>query len=572
MYLMALARLTVQFPAKSNRRCRYSRRVNRCCRCSCCSLRVNLFSLQKRLGTRRAKKQKKSFPKILKMGRPKSKQNLGTSLTKRNTKFINNDGVLKNLYEQGDEPKMNENSILDVNDIEDYLHQVELENKEFTTLRTKLRMGLDTNDDIIKQEKQYQSFSGTLKTMPKRPMRTREMSKEQLLQIENDAFLDWRRELATFEHLSMTPFEKNINIWRQLWRVVERSFLVVQIVDARNIEFFRNPELEEWVKELGKHNLLVINKSDLLTRMQRIEWSLYLNSMEIGHCFFSAQPNDDQEEELGGDGRILNPQELLDYLSSECPTSDGRKPIIGFVGYPNVGKSSTINALIGQQSVRVGSTPGKTKHFQTIHLEQFILCDCPGLVFPKVVNTNSVCILNGVFPIDQLRDPIPPTNLLCEKIPRAHFEHLYHIQIYCRDEEGRLVDRPCNGSELLTCFARQRGYTKSSQGNPDESKAARLILKDYVKGKLCFVEPPPGIESATFNTQLYRESSSLDKEGQVSTFDEQFFNEEVVRVKTVDDDDFARVIYPHKKSMVMGDKKHKKERRKKTRDYWTATI
>jgi large subunit GTPase 1 len=34
------------------------------------------------------------------------------------------------------------------------------------------------------------------------------------------------------------------------------------------------------------------------------------------------------------------------------------------VGYPNVGKSSTINALIGEKKVGVTSTPGKTKHFQ----------------------------------------------------------------------------------------------------------------------------------------------------------------------------------------------------------------
>ena len=43
----------------------------------------------------------------------------------------------------------------------------------------------------------------------------------------------------------------------------------------------------------------------------------------------------------------------------------------GMVGFPNVGKSSVINALLGAstyshktQRVAVGATPGKTKHFQ----------------------------------------------------------------------------------------------------------------------------------------------------------------------------------------------------------------
>ena len=34
------------------------------------------------------------------------------------------------------------------------------------------------------------------------------------------------------------------------------------------------------------------------------------------------------------------------------------------VGYPNVGKSSTINTLFLDKKVPVSATPGRTKHFQ----------------------------------------------------------------------------------------------------------------------------------------------------------------------------------------------------------------
>ena len=40
--------------------------------------------------------------------------------------------------------------------------------------------------------------------------------------------------------LKVTPFEKNMEVWRQLWRVVERSDLVIQIVDARHPLMFRS--------------------------------------------------------------------------------------------------------------------------------------------------------------------------------------------------------------------------------------------------------------------------------------------------------------------------------------------
>jgi large subunit GTPase 1 len=55
------------------------------------------------------------------------------------------------------------------------------------------------------------------------------MNVEKLDANEKQAFLTWRRKLASLEEnekLVLTPFEKNLDIWRQLWRVLERSDLV----------------------------------------------------------------------------------------------------------------------------------------------------------------------------------------------------------------------------------------------------------------------------------------------------------------------------------------------------------
>lgn len=42
---------------------------------------------------------------------------------------------------------------------------------------------------------------------------------------------------------------------------------------------------------------------------------------------------------------------------------------------------------------------------QTLKLTDGItLCDCPGLVFPSFMSLRADMVLNGVLPIDQLRD------------------------------------------------------------------------------------------------------------------------------------------------------------------------
>jgi large subunit GTPase 1 len=110
--------------------------------------------------------------------------------------------------------------------------------------------------------------------IPRKPQWTTKMTKEELHENEKKSFLEWRKKLVEIEEsdkFHITPFEKNLNVWRQLWRVIERSDILIQIVDSRNPLLFRSKDLELYIKETGtnKLNLLIINKSDLLTKLQR---------------------------------------------------------------------------------------------------------------------------------------------------------------------------------------------------------------------------------------------------------------------------------------------------------------
>lgn len=130
-------------------------------------------------------------------------------------------------------------------------------------------------------------------TVPRRPKWDETTTPEQLDRMERDSLLEWRRGLAELQEnndLLMTPFERNLEVWRQLWRVIERSDLVVQIVDARNPLLFRSEDLERYVKDVNprKENLLLVNKADMLTLEQRQTWADYFQAAGISYKFFSA--------------------------------------------------------------------------------------------------------------------------------------------------------------------------------------------------------------------------------------------------------------------------------------------
>ncbi|MCO5588265.1 hypothetical protein L7F22_042220 [Adiantum nelumboides] len=533
-------------------------------------------------------------------------------------------------------------SITQQTDLEEFLSTAQLADQDFTAERRNVtvvsapdqmaggkgRRGrnplLPTQQEADETVRRQNENKQRLR-IPRRPAWDSSTTAEQLHRLEADAFLDWRRnlaELAEANNFILTPFERNLEVWKQLWRVVERGQLIIQIVDARNPLRFRSEDLEKYVEELevrlgqpgedatfssGKRrNLLLLNKADLLDEGQRQEWARYFTEKGIEFAFFSAanaaalqaaraeaeamealgaqseeddEEDDDEEEDdemrearkraaavnLGvRDTKPLVGEEAAEHillanrekiqrmlreereagqndsvdaamsttagqaaLGSSKPSVTARDPAhvlnvleleelivakmppledfgveehrVSFIGFPNVGKSSTINALAKSKKVSVSSTPGKTKHFQTIKLsDNLTLVDCPGLVLPVFAITSAELVLDGVLPIDQLREYTAPADLLASRIPKDIIEGTYGFRIPIQHEEEGGSGQP-TGLEVLTAYAIARGFARQGQGNPDESRAARYVFKDYVNAKLLFAHPPPGTDADTFN-------------------------------------------------------------------------
>ena len=56
-------------------------------------------------------------------------------------------------------------------------------------------------------------------------------------------------------------------------------------------------------------------------------------------------------------------------------------------------------------------------------------------------------------------------------------------------------------SQNVNAFVVARGFARAGQGNPDEARAARYILKDYVNAKLLYCHAPPDVLDDDFNKE-----------------------------------------------------------------------
>ncbi|KAE8705776.1 GTPase LSG1-2 [Hibiscus syriacus] len=476
------------------------------------------------------------------------KSGLGRALVKHHNSMIQQTKEKGRFYKSRNKKVLE--SVTEVSNIDAVIEQAEEADQLFSIHHPtpNLLINLDASSSISdmtpeerrEQQKKEEALHANSLRVPRRPPWNAAMSVEELDANEKQAFLVWRRSLARLEEnekLVLTPFEKNLDIWRQLWRVLERSDLLVMVVDARDPLFYRCPDLEEYAKEIDKHKrtLLLINKADLLSVSVREKWAKYFHSHKILFVFWSAKAataelegklltdqwktqnslqkcNDPETKIYGRDELLARLQSEAEEIvrmkksgSSTSRSSDIQSPrgstegtsarksvMVGFVGYPNVGKSSTINALVGQKRTGVTSTPGKTKHFQTLIIsDELTLCDCPGLVFPSFSSSRYEMIASGVLPIDRMTEHREAVQVVANRVKRHIIEDVYKIKLP-KPKPYESQSRPPLASEFLRAYCASRGYVASS-GLPDETRAARQILKDYIDGKLPHYEIPPGM-------------------------------------------------------------------------------
>lgn len=242
-------------------------------------------------------------------GKPKLKdRHLGKSLIKQ----LQNPGHSKDGN--------NMISILDNSALDDYIISAEMDENDVEVVRVHNFDAYLTEPTIRKFQtmKSGDQFNHEHLQIPRKPAWSKDMTAEEVDRREKNSFLAWRRHVALLENKEtlrkVTPYEKNIEVWRQLWRVLERSDISIQVVDARNPLLYYTKDLSSYAASLTppRSVLLLINKADFLSENQRRLWSMYFLSNGISFIFYSAH---NEQEKI--DNGIIEPNLFDDTEKSQ---------------------------------------------------------------------------------------------------------------------------------------------------------------------------------------------------------------------------------------------------------------
>eukprot|EP00798_Chlamydomonas_sp_ICE-L_P023349 gene23349-30600_t len=259
-------------------------------------------------------------------------------------------------------------------------------------------------------------------------------------------------------------------IWGELYKVVDSSDIIIQVLDARDPIGTRCFFLEQHIRKnlRHKHMLFLLNKCDLVPSWVTKRWLHYLSREFPTLAFHASLTNP------FGKGALLSLLRQLARLRA-----DKQAVSVGFVGYPNVGKSSVINTLRCKKVCNNSPVPGETKVWQYITLmKRIFLIDCPGIVYNKNTDSETDIVLKGVVRVENLEDASVHVGPVLKRVKPEYLKRAYKIKEWTDVED------------FLTQLAKMSGKLLKG-GDPDVNTAARMVLYDWQRGKIPFFTLPP---------------------------------------------------------------------------------
>lgn len=285
-------------------------------------------------------------------------------------------------------------------------------------------------------------------------------------------------------------------IWNELYKVIDSSDVLLQIIDARDPMGTRCPHIEKYLRTEKPHKQLmfILNKVDLVPNWVSQKWVAVLSKDYPTVAFHASMTHP------FGKGSLINLLRQFAKLHS-----DKKQISVGFIGYPNVGKSSIINALRNKKVCKVAPIAGETKVWQYITLMRRIyLIDCPGIAY-STQETDTEKVLKGVVRVELIQNPEDYIVSVLERVKREYLIRTYHVQWD-------------NHIDFLEKLAARTGKLLKG-GEPDISAVAKMVLNDWQRGKLPFYVEPPSEDKTEKTEQALSVVQDFTKIKVVPTFD-----------------------------------------------------
>jgi len=325
-----------------------------------------------------------------------------------------------------------------------------------------------------------------------------------------------QRKVDLVAERAKTALRQRIEHFKHLNRLIDAADVVVEVVDARDPQATRCPELEKQILAKGKKVVVLLNKMDLTPKASLQSW-LKVIRQDVPAFGFKATPLEMGVKLEDPRGLPVMGSAILLQALDAIATSEHKAINVAVVGYPNTGRRTVLRSFqpeeiaMGKKIVRplleIDAEEGPEAPLKDLSItERVSLLMSPGTICSGDDN-DPENVLRNASRLEFVSDPIAAVEKLLVKVPETTLMRHFNLPKFS------------NPTEFLKQIAKSRG--KVRKGTPDLFQSARAVLLDWTTGKVPYFTAPaeeapegkaPAYQSAMGLTEVVqKEEEKLDK-------------------------------------------------------------